>query len=42
MTLSERTDPALAADWLSLCRRATQGVRTALADYPRPADRALA
>ena len=40
MTLSERSDPALAADWLSLCRRASKGVRVTLEDYPRPADRA--
>lgn len=40
MALSERSDPALATDWLSLCRRASKGVRAALADYPRPEDRA--
>ncbi len=40
MALSERSDPALAADWLSLCRRASKGVRAALEDYPRPDDRA--
>ena len=40
MALSERSDPALAADWLSLCRRAANGVRAALADHPGPRDRA--
>jgi myo-inositol-1(or 4)-monophosphatase len=36
----EESDPALAADWLAVCRRATEGVRSALEDYPRPDDRA--
>ncbi len=40
MALSERSDPALSADWLSLCRRAADGVRAALADHPGAEDRA--
>ena len=40
MSSPEESDPALAADWLAVCRRATEGVRSALEDYPRPDDRA--
>ena len=40
MALSERSDPALAADWLSVCRRAANGVRAALEEYRGPEARA--
>ncbi|HYZ70127.1 MAG TPA: inositol monophosphatase family protein [Thermoleophilaceae bacterium] len=40
MSSLEESDPALAADWLALCRRATEGVRSALEGFPTPDDRA--
>ena len=40
MPPSEELDPALSADWLGACRRATEAVRAALAEYPTPDERA--
>ena len=40
MALSHDAGGVLDADWLALSRRAMAGVRTALARYPTPADRA--
>ena len=39
MTPSERRSPPSAADWLASCRRAADGVRTALEEYPETPDR---
>lgn len=40
MAAPEQSEDPLRADWLALCRRATDGVRSALRAYPSPTERA--
>ena len=40
MAAGNRTDPALSADWLGVCRRARRRIEAMLADHPETADRA--
>ncbi len=41
MTALRAADRALSADWLGVCRRASDGVRKMLEEYPRTIDRAV-